>query len=120
MTMDLHGDQARELHSDTQKEALLGHLSEALRVMPLQKLWEVVDVLCGPGTADAVLAERRRQADEAHRMVQRLWHERYRDDPEGAAEAEARVRRSMERITARTEEIAHARAARLASKPDQE
>ncbi|WP_207757683.1 hypothetical protein, partial [Nonomuraea cypriaca] len=82
------------------------------------ELREVVDRLCGPGTADPVLIERRRQAEEAHRMVQRLWDERYRDDPTGAARAETRVRGTRERITAQTEQIAQARAARLTSRSD--
>ncbi|MEU4234425.1 hypothetical protein AB0F17_59985 [Nonomuraea sp. NPDC026600] len=118
MTIERSHDQARELSLEAERKALQDHLTEALRPMTRQELREVVDRLCGPGTADAVLTERRRQAEEAHRMVQRLWDERYRDDPTGAARAEARVRRTRERITAQTEQIAQARAARLTSRSD--
>lgn len=119
MTMDQPRDQTRELSPETERKALRDHLTEVLRAMTRQELREVVDRLSGPGTADAVLSERRRQADEAHRMLQRLRDERYRDDPEGAAQAEARVRRTMERIQAQSEQIAQARTARWASRSDE-
>ncbi|GAA2812777.1 hypothetical protein GCM10020219_101890 [Nonomuraea dietziae] len=119
MTIDRPRDQARELSPETERNALWDHLTEASRAMTRQELREVVDRLCGPGTADAVLAERRRQADEAHRMLHRLREERYRDDPQGAARAEARVRRTEERIRAQSEQIAQARAARSASQSNE-
>ncbi|GAA3604205.1 hypothetical protein GCM10022419_106050 [Nonomuraea rosea] len=113
MAIDAPGNPVQELPSEAEKRALLEQLLGVLGVMTRQELCEVVDRVCGSGTADAVLAERRRQADEARQLVQRQWEERYRDDPEGAARAEARVRRTMARIKAQTDEIEQARASRL-------
>jgi hypothetical protein len=82
------GDQLPELDPEVERFALLSCARHALNAMSTDQMRAAVDQIAGPGTAEAALDRRRRDARDAIAWLDNQRTEALRHDPFLAAKVE--------------------------------
>ncbi|NJP98458.1 hypothetical protein HCN51_55100 [Nonomuraea sp. FMUSA5-5] len=86
------------LSPEVEQQALMAFAAAYLQPLSLEQLHEAVDRLAGPGAAQAAIMQCRRRAAESARCWQELLDEAAQRDPEGAAAAQERARRILNKL----------------------